>query len=72
VDKRYFLAAMAIELDEWLKNEPEAPDREEARTVGTSFSTPSRFAAKANASRPYSQFTLRANPGATASIWMNG
>jgi len=30
VDKRQFLAPMAIELDEWVKTGPEAPDLEEA------------------------------------------
>ncbi len=30
VDKRQFLASMAVELDEWLKSNPEAPDLEEA------------------------------------------
>src|SRR2546425_1652719 len=30
VDQRQFLAPMAIELDEWLKSNPEAPDLEEA------------------------------------------
>jgi hypothetical protein len=30
VDKRRFLAPMAIELDAWLKTTPEAPDLEEA------------------------------------------
>jgi hypothetical protein len=30
VDKRQFLAPMAIELDEWLKRTPDAPDVEEA------------------------------------------
>jgi hypothetical protein len=30
VEKRHFLARMAIELNEWLNSEPEAPDLEEA------------------------------------------
>src|SRR5437667_3606796 len=30
VDKRQFLASMAVELEEWLKSNPEAPDLEEA------------------------------------------
>jgi hypothetical protein len=30
VDKRHFLASMAIELDEWLKSGPQAPNLEEA------------------------------------------
>jgi hypothetical protein len=30
VDQRQFLAPMAMELDEWLKSNPEAPDLEEA------------------------------------------
>ena len=30
VDKRYFLAPMALELDEWLRSAPEAPDLDEA------------------------------------------
>jgi hypothetical protein len=40
---------------------PEAPDLEEAPQAGTSFSTPSRSAVKANALRHSSRFMLRAS-----------
>src|SRR5712692_10727237 len=72
VDQRQFLAPMAIELDGWLKSNPEAPDLEEAPKAGTNFSIPSPSAVKANALRPSSRSTLQVNLNGEASIWING
>jgi hypothetical protein len=65
VDKRHFLAPMAIELDAWLKTTPEAPDLEKRRKAGTNLSARFTICGEGeciNASGRYSRSTRPAKP----------
>src|ERR1700736_2166614 len=72
VDKRQFLAPMALELDVWPKSRPQAPNLEETPEGWHKCFDSFTICGEGECIKTVFTIYALASPGATALIWMNG